>query len=468
MKRFRGYPECRDSGVEWLGEIPAHWEVRRLKDHVEVNALVLPDDTDSDYKFDYVDIGSVEVGQLSSAVKAIRFGSSPSRARRVVRPGDTLVSTVRTYLKAVWTPTLFERDLIASTGFAVLTPNSDSVADYLGYFCQSDPFTDAVSAESVGIAYPAITEAMLGFVPICVPPLPEQRAIADFLDRQTSRIGRLVRKKERLIELLNEKRASLISHAVTRGLNTDVPMRNSGVEWLGEIPAHWDVIALRHLAVKFGSGITPRGGATAYETNGIPFLRSQNVHFDGLRLAGVARIPRRLHATMRGTHVKPGDVLLNITGASIGRVCAVPNDLTEANVNQHVCIIRPRREHVRPHFLAAFLSTSGMQETIALEQVGASRQGLTLDAIRSFKLFVPPLAEQRAIADFLDHETRQIDALVTKTLDVIKQLREYRTSVISAAVTGRIDVRDPFTTALTRPRQAGWSEATSAPIIPDM
>ena len=443
MQGFRRYREYRDPAVAGLGEIPAHWEVRRLKDHVEVNALVLPEDTDSDYTFDYVDIGSIEVGRLSSALKTIRFGSSPSRARRVVRPGDTLVSTVRTYLKAVWTPTLFERDLIASTGFAVLTPRSDSIADYLGYFCQSDPFTDAVSAESVGIAYPAITEAMLGFVPTCVPPVSEQRAIADFLDRQTSRIDRLVRKKERLIELLHEKRTSLISHTVTRGLDPDVPMRDSGVEGLGEIPAHWDVVALSHLATKFGSGITPRGGATGYETSGIPFLRSQNVHFDGLRLEEVARIPHRVHAAMRGSHVKPGDVLLNITGASIGRVCVVPNDLTEANVNQHVCIVRPRPAHVLPDFVAAFLSTSGMQEAIALEQVGASRQGLTLDAIRSFKVSVPPLPEQRTIADFLDHETGQIDVLVSKTRDAIERLREYRASVICAAVTGRIDVRHP-------------------------
>jgi len=205
----------RDSGVEWLGEIPAHWGVVRLKDHVAMNQLVLPDDTDPDYTFDYVDIGSVDTGRLGSDLKAIPFGSSPSRARRVVRPGDTLVSTVRTYLKAVWTPGQLERDLIASTGFAVLTPGPDTVADYFGYFCQSDPFTDAVSAGSVGIAYPAITEAALGCVPTCAPPLPEQRAIADFLDRETGRIDALVAKTREAIKRLREYRGSVISAGVT-------------------------------------------------------------------------------------------------------------------------------------------------------------------------------------------------------------------------------------------------------------
>ena len=416
MKRFRGYPECRDSGVEWLGEIPAHWEVRRLKDHVEVNALVLPDDTDSDYRFDYVDIGSVEVGRLSSAVKAIRFGSSPSRARRVVRPGDTLVSTVRTYLKAVWTPTLFERDLIASTGFAVLTPNSDSVADYLGYFCQSDPFTDAVSAESVGIAYPAIAEAMLGFVPICVPPLPEQRAIADFLDDQTSLIDRLVRKNERLIDLLNEKRASLISHAVTRGLDPDVPMRDSGVEWLGEIPVHWEVVRLKTLSdMKSGESVT----AASVEASG-PYPV-----YGGNGLRGYTG-----HFTHEGEHL-----LIGRQGALCGNVHLVRGRFW---ASEHAVVVSLcRSDDVR--WLGAILLAMDLNQ----HSIAAAQPGLAIDRVRELLIPIPSLPEQRAIADFLDRETGQIDALVTTISDAIKRLREYRSSVISAAVTGRIDVRDP-------------------------
>lgn len=215
----------KDSGVEWLGEIPSHWEVRRLKDHVDMNALALSDNTDSNYTFDYVDIGCVEQGRLSSMLKTMRFESSPSRARRVVRLGDTLVSMVRTNLKAVWTPPQFERDLIASTGFAVLTPRSDSVAAYVGYFCQSDPFADAVSAASVGIPYPAITETMLGLIPTCVPPLSEQRAIADFLGQQTGAVEALVAKTREAVDRLREYRSSLISAAVTG--QVDVAMVSS-------------------------------------------------------------------------------------------------------------------------------------------------------------------------------------------------------------------------------------------------
>ena len=160
-----------------------------------------------------------------------------------------------------------------------------------------------------------------------VPPKLEQTAIARFLNHADRRIQRYIRAKERLIELLEEQKQAIIHQAVTGQIDvrTGQPYpayKNSDVEGLREVPEHWDVVALRHLATKFGSGITPRGGATIYETKGIPFLRSQNVHFDGLRLEGLARIPHEVHMTMKGTHVKPGDVLLNITGAiDRSRVC---------------------------------------------------------------------------------------------------------------------------------------------------
>ena len=168
----------------------------------------------------------------------------------------------------------------------------------------------------------------------------------------------------------------MIHQAVTRGLDPDVQTKPGEIPWLENIPKHWDVRRLGQLATKFGSGVTPRGGAAVYRDTGVPFLRSQNVHFDGLRLDDVVRIPPNLHESMSASHVQPHDVLLNITGASIGRVCSVPHDLGQGNVNQHVCIIRPNQELLLSRFLVAFLSTSGAQNDIRTEQTGASREGL--------------------------------------------------------------------------------------------
>ena len=223
-------------------------------------------------------------------------------------------------------------------------------------------------------------------------PSPNKTPSPATLTTWDERIQRYMEAKEKLILLLQEARQAPIHRAVTRGLDPDVPLKPSGVEWLGDVPAHWEVRRLGHLATKFGSGITPRGGATVYQEDGVPFLRSQNIHFDGLRIRKVARIAPSLHQELSGSHVKPGDVLLNITGASIGRACSIPDSFAEGNVNQHVCIIRTDQSRLLPGLLAAYLSTPMMQREIQIEQKGASREGLTLQSIRNFRIVVPPLS----------------------------------------------------------------------------
>ena len=274
-----------------------------------------------------------------------------------------------------------------------------------------------------------------------MPPILEQAAIVRYLDHVDRRSRRYVSAKRRLIALLEEEKQAVINQAVTRGLDPNVRLKPSGVEWLGDVPEHWEVRRLGFLAAKFGSGITPRGGATVYQESGVPFLRSQNIHFGGLRMRNVARITRRLHQELRGTHVEPDDVLLNITGASIGRVCAVPKNFIEGNVNQHVCIIRPNRVRLLSKLLAAYLSTPVMQREIQCKQSGASREGLTLQSIRNFKVVVPPISEQQSIAEHLDEATTGVDAAIARARRQIDLLEEYRTRLIADVVTGKLDVR---------------------------
>ncbi|MCY4314241.1 MAG: restriction endonuclease subunit S [Gammaproteobacteria bacterium] len=212
---FKPYPSYKPSGVEWLGEVPEHWEVRKIKDWLLVNRFNISDDTNPNYTFDYLDIGSVGTGQLVSNPQRITFRQSPSRARRIVHEKDTIVSTVRTYLKAVWYACGIEHDLVASTGFAVLTAVSSSNPKFVNYMCQSNAFTDQVSANSSGIVYPAISEAKFATLKVTAPPLPEQITIADFLDHETALIDRLIEKKQKLLELLQEYRTRLIADAVT-------------------------------------------------------------------------------------------------------------------------------------------------------------------------------------------------------------------------------------------------------------
>lgn len=209
------YPTYKHSGVEWLGEVPAHWEVLPLKHWVKMNGAVLPENTDPNYAFNYLDIGSVGTDILVPKPQRIRFGTAPSRARRVVKNGDTIVSTVRTYLKAIWHVDSTEEDIVVSTGFAVLTPRLGTLPKFVSYLAQSNSFTDRVTAESVGIAYPAITESELGTFHVILPPLPEQTAIVEYLDKATADIDTTLTRTGREIELVNEYRTRLMADVVT-------------------------------------------------------------------------------------------------------------------------------------------------------------------------------------------------------------------------------------------------------------
>ncbi|HDL86725.1 MAG TPA: restriction endonuclease subunit S, partial [Candidatus Acetothermia bacterium] len=214
-----------------------------------------------------------------------------------------------------------------------------------------------------------------------------------------------------------------------------------GVEWLGEVPEHWEVKRLGNLAEKIGSGKTPRGGAETYQSEGVLLLRSQNIHDSGLRLSDAVFIDETIDEGMDSTRVHTGDVLLNITGASLGR-CSIANaGLLPANVNQHVCIIRVIKSIASPRFVHRSVSSRPLHEQIFSFENGSSREGLNFQQVRSLMLALPPITEQLIIADFLDRETAKIDTLVAKVEITIERLREYRAALITAAVTGKIDVR---------------------------
>ncbi len=440
---LRPYPAYRDSGVEWLGKVPEHWELRRGK-----TVFRCIDERSETGSEELLTVSSDRGIVPRDSTSVTMFKARSYVGHKLCWPGDLVINSLWAWSRGLGVSRYHG---IVSTAYGVYRARRKARAlpDFIHALVRSEAFNWELRVRSKGIwiSRLQLTDDSFLSAPLPLPPISEQGAIIRFLNAADRRIRRYIRAKERLIELLEERKRALIHEAVTGRIDvrTGQPYpayKDSGVEWLGKVPEHWEVAALRHLATKFGSGVTPRGGATVYEAKGIPLLRSQNVHFDGLRLEGVARIPPDLHLALKGTHVKPRDVLLNITGASIGRVCTVPDDLSDANVNQHVCIIRPRSERILPDLLATFLSIPGMQETIELEQVGASRQGLTLDSIRSFKVFVPPALEQAIIVEAVHGALDRIDLLASVARRQIALLHEYRTRLIADVVTGKLDVRE--------------------------
>ena len=236
------YPRYKESGVDWIGEVPAHWEVKPICRVASCNDDVLSENTPADAVLSYVDISAVNHTDGITQATEVRFADAPSRARRQAKSGDVVVSTVRTYLKAVAAVTEGYAECIYSTGFAVLRARSAQVDPaFLKWMALNDLLIQAIVAHSEGLSYPAINATELVKLKTVVPPLTEQSATAAAIDRETARIDALIAKKTRFIELLKEKRSALITHAVTKGLDPSAKMKDSGVEWIGEVPAHWEV-----------------------------------------------------------------------------------------------------------------------------------------------------------------------------------------------------------------------------------
>ena len=411
---LKPYTAYQPSGIDWLGDIPAHWDVRRLKDWVSINKEILPETTNPNCDFRYLEIGAVGTGVLINEPAQIRFGNAPSRARRIVRVGDTIISTVRTYLKAVWFADQTNDDLICSTGFAVLTPRNGTAPKFVSYLAQSNFFTDRVTAESVGIAYPAIAEGRLSSFQIAVPPLAEQTAIVRNLDHADERIQHASSAKERLVELLTEQRQAVIHRAVTRGLDPNVHMKHSGVEWLGDVPAHWDVRRLKTLcSMKSGDGITaesidPIGEYPVYGGNGLRGYTSAYTH-DG------------------------AFVLIGRQGALCGNIHIARSKFW---ASEHAVVATLAAPHIVEWF-AAILDVMNLNQY----SISAAQPGLSVERVLNLSLPVPPFAEQAAIACHIDKATSDIDVATVNAQRQIDLLREYRTRLIADVVTGRVDVR---------------------------
>ena len=432
---LKPYPAYKPSSVAWLGDVPAHWEVRRLKNWLEMNQATLPENTNPDYTFAYVDIGTVETGRLIAKPERIRFGASPSRARRIVRSGDTIVSTVRTYLKAVWHAEDTNADLIASTGFAVLTPKPETSPKFVSYVCQSDPFTNRVTAESVGIAYPAIAETRLGTFGACIPPLPEQTVIVRFLDHADRRIRRYIRAKQKLIALLEEQKQAIIHQAVTGQVDvrTGQPYpayKPSGVEWLRDVPAHWE-------KVRNGQLFAQR------DETGFPELPILEVSLKtGVRIRDLENSDRKQMMNVRSDYKRAiaGDIAYNMMRMWQGAVGVAPVD---GLVSPAYVIARPLHGAESRYFSALFRTRAYMAEVDKYSRgIVKDRNRLYWEDFKQMPSLCPPAYEQTAIVAYLDKATADIDTAIACAHRQIELLHEYRTRLIADVVTGKLDVRE--------------------------
>ena len=432
---LKSYSMVNNSGVEWLGEIPVHWKVLKLKHWLTMNRQTLSEETDPDYTFDYLDISSVGTGLLVTMPERIRFRDCPSRARRVVQSGDTIMSTVRTYLKAVWHASEVKSNLVASTGFVVLTPKPSTHAKFVSYLCLSEHFTNQVTASSIGIAYPAIAEIKLKAIKVGVPPLSEQTAIARFLDHATNQIERYIRAKEKLIALLEEQKQVMIHDAVTGRIDvrTGKPYpayKPSGAKWLGDVPTHWQVNRNGRLFVQRNE--------VGYSE--LPILEVSLI--SGVRVRDFDNSSRKQVMSDRSLYKRAveGDIAYNMMRMWQGAVGVAPVD---GLVSPAYVVARPLAGNETRYYEHLFRTSAYKNEVDKYSRgIVKDRNRLYWEDFKQMPSPCPPPNEQVLIANAISQTIEFTSTNIQNARSQIALADEYHTRLIADVVTGKLDVRE--------------------------
>jgi type I restriction enzyme S subunit len=435
--RYKSYPEYMDSGVDWLGKVPTSWKVMPcrgvVRNIVEKNEGIL----DQNYlslmanvgviKYeDKGDIGNKKPDDLSKC--------------KIVKKGNLVINSMN---YAIGSYGMSEYDGVCSSVYIVLDANGEAVERRFALrVFENKPFQKYLSTFGNGILEhrAAIGWDDIKSAYIAVPSKEEQLAILNFLDYETAKIDTLIEKQQQLIKLLKEKRQAVISHAVTKGLNPNAKMRDSGVEWFDKLPGHWNVGRLGYYSF-ISNGATPSRENLAYwESGTIGWLNSSKVNDIYIREADQFITPLAVSQTSV-KKVKENDLVIAITGEgqTRGRVAICKTSVT---INQHLAGMSINNESLHYEYLFYWLTSQYERVRFESSGAGSTKGAITCEDIKSYPLPVPPLDEQKAIVSHIVAITEKVDSLINLSEKQVLFSQERRTALISAAVTGKIDVRN--------------------------
>ncbi|OBQ44327.1 MAG: hypothetical protein AN484_07620 [Aphanizomenon flos-aquae WA102] len=424
MGNYQGYQKYKDSGVVWLGDIPEHWEQKRFKFSVNlINNKIEAENSNLSY------MGLEHIESWTGKKIEDKNASSEGIGSHFL-PNDVLFGKLRPYLAKVY---LSDIEGLASTEALVLRCKNNIFPKFLKYYILSRDFINIVDSSTFGAKMPRASWDFIGNLFFIFPPLNEQQKIAQFLDYKTKQIDELIKKKETLIEKLDEKRTAIISHAVTKGLDSSVPIKDSGVEWLGDIPEHWEVIKVKHLTKILRGKFThrPRNDPRFYDGQH-PFIQTGDVaNANKFIMEYTQTLNENGYAVSKEF---PSGTLVMTIAANIGDM---------AILNFNACF---------PDSIVGFLPSkmtdifflyhlfSSMKKQFLSTAVLNTQLNLNVERISNIFTVIPPLKEQLQITDFLNKEMQKLDLQKAKIKEAIELLKEYRTSLITNAVTGKIDV----------------------------
>jgi len=424
---FPRYPKYKDSGVEWLGQVPEHWEAIRYKNVFEEKFVeaggALP-------------LGSISFGRV--VFKSDEFFNEATKATyQEVLAGEFLINPINLNydLKSLRTA-LSEINTCVSPAYIVLkakgTPDKNFLKHQLHAF-------DLFHMKTLGAGVrQTITFADIGACRTYLPPLPEQTRITAFLDQETAKIDALVAEQERLMALLKEKRQAVISHAVTKGLNPKAALKPSGIEWLGDVPAHWETGPLK----RFWNVTDCKHVTAEFVEDGIPLASIREVQSWWIDLEKAKCTTEHFYQLLieGNRQPMPGDLIFS-RNATVGEVAQVSPNHPRFAMGQDVVLLRKFSPEYSSDFLQHVIRSPIIINQLANMMIGSTFKRINVEEIRTFVIPFPPPKEQEKISNFLKTEISNFDALTAEAQRAIDPLQERRTALISAAVTGQIDVR---------------------------
>jgi len=414
----------------WLQEVPIHWDIKRLRyaAHLVGEKVEADDDEPKPY------IGLEHIQSWTGKLLDLDPDFLPDGVSHRASAGDVLFGKLRPYLAKA---TIADRECLCSTEILVIRGHHTN-QKYLLYSILSHGFIAFVNASTYGVKMPRANWDDIGNLPIPLPPLSEQQAIAAFLDQETARIDGLIAKKRRLIELLHEKRTALITRAVTKGLDPNAPMKDSGIEWLGEIPAHWEVKPVWAV-------VTTRGGSTPSKEKGnfwdgdIPWISPKDMKIEKIEDSQDHVSEDALRETNL-SYIEAGAILIVVRGMILAHSFPVALTTSAVTINQDMKAITPGIK-LNAEYLMRLMQ--GMKSVFVsfTDESAHGTKCLRTEIWSRLKIALPPVIEQARIVEYVNLSAGRFASLIDKAQDAIARLTEYRTALISAAVTGKIDVR---------------------------
>lgn len=426
---MRPYPSYNDSGVEWIGEIPSHWEMSVLKYHTSILSG-FPFDSKNfspDSGFPLLRIRDITSGNTKT------FYEGDFDEEYIVGNGNLLIGMDGDFNIRWWN----NGNVLLNQRCCSIDCDDGLVKKYLYYLLPYD--LQIINDLTYYTTVKHLSNGDIYNIKNPLPPLPEQKQIVSFLDDKTPKIDKLIEKTQKKIELLKEKRTYLINHCVTKGLNPNVEMKDSGISWVGEIPKEWNKSKLKYIVpgINVGLVITP---SIYYKDDGvIPMISGRNVKPYKIDLSIINKISIEDNEKLKASKIYEGDIITVRDGIP-GDSSVVPPELNGINCSS--CIIIRKSDLVLPQFLCHIMNSYLGKHQIEQVSYGVGVGHFNVGHIRHFYLFIPPISEQTQIVEYLDEQTQKIDTTIDKETKRIELLKEYRQSLISEVVTGKIDVSD--------------------------